>query len=73
MILSQPYLSSDDDNDLTARKAFESVIRVSLLQPTSPKFHNFSEIVRNLAASDYNYYFIEGEEVSLRLSSKNQQ
>jgi hypothetical protein len=55
--------SSDDDNDLIARKAFESVLRVSLLQPTSPKFHNFSEIVRSRAANTYNYHFVEGEEV----------
>lgn len=57
-------LLTDDDNDLTARKAFESVLRVSLLQPTSPKFHNFSEIVRRKAANTYNYHFVEGEEVS---------
>lgn len=55
---------SDDDNDLTARKAFEAVLRVSLLQPTSPKFHNFSEIVRKVAAERYSYNFFEGEEVS---------
>lgn len=55
--------SIDDDNDLIARKAFEALLRVSLLQPTSPKFHNFSEIVRNRAATDYNYGFIDGEEV----------
>jgi atrial natriuretic peptide receptor A len=35
-----------------------------LLQPTSSKFHNFSEIVRNLALKNYNYQFYEGEEVS---------
>lgn len=58
------YLCLDDDNDLTARKAFESVLRVSLLQPTSPKFHNFSEIVRKLASQKYDYNFIDGEEVS---------
>lgn len=54
----------DDDNDLTARKAFEAMLRISLLQPTSPKFHNFSEIVRKVAAERYNYNFFEGEEVS---------
>lgn len=43
-------IPTDDDNDLTARKAFESLLRISLLQPTSPKFHNFSEIVRKVAA-----------------------
>jgi hypothetical protein len=58
------FSKSDDDNDLTARKAFESVLRVSLLQPTSPKFHNFSEIVRRKAVKTYNYHFFEGEEVS---------
>lgn len=57
-------LSSDDDNDVSARKAFESVLRVSLLQPTSPRFHNFSEIVRKRAAENYNFKFVEGEEVS---------
>ena len=62
----------DDDNDLTARKAFESVLRVSLLQPTSPKFHNFSEIVRKVAAERYNYNFFEGEEVSDQVKSTYQ-
>lgn len=60
---------SDDENDLTARKAFEALLRVSLLQPTSPKFHNFSEIVRKVAAERYNYNFFEGEEVSRVLRS----
>ena len=58
------FFPPDDDNDLTARKAFESVLRVSLLQPTSPRFHNFSEIVRKNAVKTYNYQFVEGEEVS---------
>lgn len=55
---------ADDDNDKQARKAFESLLRVSLLQPTTPKFHNFAETVRARAKKDYNYTFYEGEEVS---------
>lgn len=37
--------------------------RVSLLQPTSPKFQDFAEQVRERAASVYNYTFSEHEEV----------
>jgi atrial natriuretic peptide receptor A len=56
----------DDDNDSNARKAFESVLRVSLLQPTSSKYHNFSQMVRAKAKKDYNYQYINGEEVSIK-------
>lgn len=38
--------------------------RVSLLQPTSPKFQDFAEQVRERAAIDYNYTFSDHEEVS---------
>lgn len=44
-------------------KAF-AIFRVSLLQPTSPKFQDFAEQVRERAASDYNYTFSDNEEVS---------
>jgi atrial natriuretic peptide receptor A len=64
IILFFSYNISDDDNDFTARKAFEALLRVSLLQPTSPKFHNFAQTVRERALKTYNYEFYEGEEVS---------
>ncbi|XP_070492916.1 atrial natriuretic peptide receptor 1 isoform X2 [Chironomus tepperi] len=54
----------DDDNDMTARKAFEALLRVSLLQPTSPKFNQFAEEVRRIARQEYEYTFYEGEEVN---------
>lgn len=53
----------NDLDDIKARKAYESLLRVSLLQPTSPKFNLFSEKVRKRALNDYNYTFSEGEEV----------
>lgn len=49
---------------MNARKAFEAVLRVSLLQPTSSKYHNFSEIVKRNAKKKYDYQFVEGEEVN---------
>ena len=52
-----------DEDDSIARKAYEALLRVSLLQPTSPKFQDFAETVRHRAQTDYNYYFSEGEEV----------
>ena len=58
-----------------ARKAYEALLRVSLLQPTTPTFQNFSEKVRAMAASNYNYSFGDDEEVfslCLRLNSINQ-
>lgn len=42
-----------------------NTFRVSLLQPTSPKFQDFAEQVRERAASDYNYTFSDHEEVSV--------
>lgn len=53
----------DDEDDARARKAYESLLRVSLLQPTSPKFQDFAEQVRERALDDYNYTFSENEEV----------
>lgn len=43
--------------------------RVSLLQPTSPKFQDFAEQVRDRAASVYNYTFSEHEEVLWNINS----
>ncbi|XP_063976450.1 atrial natriuretic peptide receptor 1 isoform X2 [Diachasmimorpha longicaudata] len=53
-----------DEDDSTARKAYESLLRVSLLQPTSPRFQDFAEDVKIRAQSDYNYTFPDGEEVN---------
>ncbi|EFN89474.1 Atrial natriuretic peptide receptor A [Harpegnathos saltator] len=53
-----------DENDTAARKAYEALLRVSLLQPTSPRFQDFADSVRQRAQSDYNYTFSEGEEVN---------
>lgn len=54
----------NDSNDMTARKAYEALLRVSLLQPHTPDFHDFSLKVRDRAKRDYNYTFCEGEEVN---------
>ncbi|KAL1114884.1 hypothetical protein AAG570_007708 [Ranatra chinensis] len=53
-----------DEHDATARKAYGALLRVSLLEPTSPKFQEFSERVKKRALSDYNYTFPIGEEVN---------
>ncbi|XP_012166238.1 atrial natriuretic peptide receptor 1 [Bombus terrestris] len=53
-----------DENDAIARKAYEALLRVSLLQPTSPRFQDFADTVRQRAQTDYNYSFSEGEEVN---------
>nr|XP_016928296.1 receptor-type guanylate cyclase gcy-28 isoform X1 [Drosophila suzukii] len=53
-----------DEHDAKARKAYEALLRVSLLQPTSPKFQDFADSVRENALYDYNYTFGEGEEVN---------
>ncbi|EFN64674.1 Atrial natriuretic peptide receptor A [Camponotus floridanus] len=53
-----------DEDDAAARKAYEALLRVSLLQPTSPRFQDFADSVRQRAQSDYNYTFSEGEEVN---------
>lgn len=63
-----PYWSDHDwqvrdSQDNMAKKAYEALLRVSLLTPTSPKFQEFADSVRRLAQQDYNYTFSEGEEV----------
>lgn len=52
-----------DEDDAVARKAYEALLRVSLLQPTSPRFQDFAETVRQRAQTGYNYSFSDGEEV----------
>ncbi|XP_070154302.1 atrial natriuretic peptide receptor 1 isoform X1 [Polyergus mexicanus] len=53
-----------DEDDAAARKAYEALLRVSLLQPTTSRFQGFADSVRQRAQSDYNYTFSEGEEVN---------
>ncbi|XP_055856918.1 atrial natriuretic peptide receptor 1 [Episyrphus balteatus] len=54
-----------DVDDTKARKAYEALLRVSLLQPTSPKFQGFADNVRDVAARNYNYTFSKDEEVNI--------
>lgn len=56
----------NDTNDTQAKQAYQSLLRVSLLQPRDPEFKSFAEDVRELAQRDYNYTFSEHEEVSWR-------
>lgn len=58
-----------DVDDNRARKAYQALLRVSLLQPTSPKYQGFAEHVREMATHNYNYTFGEGEEVSVKMKS----
>ncbi|RZF32953.1 hypothetical protein LSTR_LSTR000823 [Laodelphax striatellus] len=53
-----------DDKDSIARTAYEALLRVSLLQPTNPKFQDFANRVRVRAEQDYNYTFSQTEEVN---------
>lgn len=55
--------ASGDKEDGTARKAYEALLRVSLLKPTSTQFHNFSKLVKQKALDNYNYTQSENEEV----------
>lgn len=52
-----------DSEDYQARKAYEALLRVSLLQPTSDKFQDFADKVKERSLRDYNYTISEGEEV----------
>ncbi|KAL3286769.1 hypothetical protein HHI36_001264, partial [Cryptolaemus montrouzieri] len=54
-----------DHQDSYARTAYESLLRVSLLQPTSDKFQDFAEQVKERAHSVYNYNISHREEVCL--------
>ncbi|ERL95785.1 hypothetical protein D910_00299, partial [Dendroctonus ponderosae] len=53
-----------DSEDYKARKAYEALLRVSLLQPTSDKFQDFADKVKERSLRDYNYTISEGEEVN---------
>lgn len=53
-----------DNLDPIARKAYEALLRVSLLQPTSPTFNDFAGRVKELAMRNYSYNFSLGEEVN---------
>lgn len=55
--------SVGDEEDGTARKAYQALLRVSLLKPTSMHFHNFSDMVKQRALEYYNYTLSENEEV----------
>lgn len=52
-----------DGEDGAARKAYEALLRVSLLKPPHLPFHNFSKLVRQKALENYNYSLSEHEEV----------
>ncbi|CAD7015388.1 unnamed protein product [Ceratitis capitata] len=52
-----------DALDSHARKAYEALLRVSLLQPTNPEYQGFADQVRVMAKA-YNYSFSDGEEVN---------
>ncbi|XP_075215398.1 atrial natriuretic peptide receptor 1 [Lycorma delicatula] len=53
-----------DEYDSIARTAYEALLRVSLLQPSNPKFQDFAVKVRQRAKQDYNYTFSQREEVN---------
>ncbi|KAJ8937178.1 hypothetical protein NQ314_012015, partial [Rhamnusium bicolor] len=53
-----------DSEDSVARKAYEALLRVSLLQPTSDKFQDFADKVKQRSLDYYNYTISEGEEVN---------
>lgn len=53
-----------DEEDGAARKAYQALLRVSLLKPTSTHFHNFSDMVKQRAQEYYNYTLSENEEVN---------
>ncbi|XP_035776449.1 atrial natriuretic peptide receptor 1-like isoform X2 [Anopheles albimanus] len=58
------YWELGDEDDFKARKAYEALLRVSLLQPTSPTYQEFADKVRIRAKQTYNYTFVEDEEVN---------
>ncbi|CAG9860421.1 unnamed protein product [Phyllotreta striolata] len=53
-----------DENDTNARKAYEALLKVSLLQPTSDKFQEFADKVKQKSYEDYNYTISENEEIN---------
>lgn len=58
-----------DKHDQVARKAYESLLRVSLLQPTSSEFQDLAEKVKERASRDYKYTINDTEEEVLSFRS----
>ena len=46
-----------DARDDDAKKAFTSLLRIALHEPTGPRFDNFSQEVKARASRDYNFTF----------------
>ncbi|XP_050541840.1 atrial natriuretic peptide receptor 1 isoform X2 [Daktulosphaira vitifoliae] len=57
--------SADDEQDKAARKAYEALLRVSLLKPSLSQFRNFSKLIKYKAKENYNYTLSENEEVNI--------
>lgn len=60
----EPDWKAGDAEDALARKAYEALLRVSLLQPTTDRFQEFTDEVKQRSLSDYNFTISEEEEVS---------
>lgn len=60
---SEPDWKAGDVEDALARKAYEALLRVSLLQPTTDRFQEFTDEVKQRSFADYNFTISEEEEV----------
>lgn len=60
----EPDWKAGDSEDALARKAYEALLRVSLLQPTTDRFQEFTDEVKQRSLADYNFTINEDEEVS---------
>ncbi|XP_070536704.1 atrial natriuretic peptide receptor 1-like isoform X6 [Ptychodera flava] len=47
----------NDDRDEDAKKAYEALMTVTLLQPSSPEYMEFSNEVKSRAKADYNFTY----------------
>ncbi|XP_017774638.1 PREDICTED: receptor-type guanylate cyclase gcy-28-like [Nicrophorus vespilloides] len=61
--------SVGDKYDTIAKEAYEALIRVSLLQPTSDRFQDFANKVKERAQTDYNYIMNSREDVDFAIGA----
>lgn len=61
----EPDWKAGDAEDALARKAYEALLRVSLLQPTTDRFQEFTDEVKERSWADYNFTINEDEEVRI--------
>ena len=62
-ITEKPWERTNDTEERNekAKKAYESLMTVTLRKPTSPEYQTFSNLVKQKAEQEYNFLYEEDE------------